>query len=73
MLILPTEKTVRSLVSNTFNDENLSKIFENLNPQQRIVNILFDEVKLKKATRYFGNHLMGYSENNPGDLATSAL
>ena len=72
-LILPTEKHVRSLISNTFNGENLSKIFDNLKPQQRIVNILFDEVKLKKATRYFGSHLMGYSENNQSDLATSAL
>ena len=57
-LIPPTEKTLRSLISNTFNDENLKTIFENLQPQQHIVNILFDEVKLKKATRYFGNHLM---------------
>ena len=58
-LIPPTEKTLRSLISNTFNDENLKTIIENLQPQQRIVNILFGEVKLKKATQYFGNHLMG--------------
>lgn len=72
-MILPGEKFIRSLLSNTFQDENLSNIFENLQPQQRIVNILFDEVKLKQVTRYCGGHIMGYAENNSSELATSAL
>ena len=72
-LILPNEGLIRSLISNTFKDENLGNILKNLNPQQRVVNMLFDEVKLKKSIRYYGNHLLGYSENNPSDLATSAL
>ena len=54
-------------------DENLTNIFETLQPQQRIVNILFDEVKLKKCIRYSGKYIMGYADNNPSELATSAL
>ena len=53
--------------------QNLSNIFEQLQPQQRIVNILFDEVKLKQATRFSGGHIVGYAENNSNELATSAL
>ena len=72
-IILPGKTLIKSLLSNTFQDKNLSNIFEKLQPQQRIVNILFDEVKLKQAIRFSGGHILGYADNNPEELATSAL
>ena len=44
-----------------------------LKPEQRLVNILFDEVKLKEATRFTGGHIVGHANDKEGDLATSAL
>ena len=73
-LILPREKLVRELMNRSFQNNNLSKLFEKLKPEQRLVNILFDEVKLKKAMRYNDSHVIGYAVNSPTDqLATSAL
>ena len=53
-IILPREKFIRELMSKSYQDNNLAKLFETLKPQQRFVNILFDEVKLKKAMRFTG-------------------
>ena len=72
-IILPGKTLIDSLLSNTFKDINLSTIFKELQPKQRMVNILLDEVKLKKAVRFSGGHILGYAENNPDELATSAL
>ena len=72
-MILPSERLIKSLLSNTFQDENLSDIFEILQPRQRIVNIIFDEVKLKQVTRYSGGYIMDYAEYKSSELATSAL
>ena len=72
-MILPSERLIKSLLSNTFQDENLSNIFEILQPRQRIVNIIFDEVKLKQVTRYSGGYIMDYAEYKSSELATSAL
>ena len=47
-----------------------------MKPQQRLVNILFDEVKLIQAIRLIGGHIIGHASNKPEDneeLATSAL
>ena len=47
-----------------------------MKPQQRLVNILFDEVKLIQAMRLIGGHIIGHASNKPEDsedLATSAL
>ena len=53
---------------------NLEKLLETLKPQQCLVNILFDEVKLKQSMRFYGAHAVAHAENmESNDLATSAL
>ena len=57
-------------------DNNLGLIFQELKPQQRLLNILFDEVKLIQAMRLIGGHITGHASNKPEDseeLATSTL
>ena len=49
----PSIKIIKRLLSNASQDENL-KTLANLKPQQMLVNILFDEVKLTQATRFIG-------------------
>ena len=49
----PSIKIIKRLLSNASQDENL-KTLANLKPQQMLVNILFDEVKLTQATRFSG-------------------
>ena len=72
---LPCErkKNIRELMSQSLSDSNLEKLFESLKPHQRLVNILFDEVKLKQAMRFTGGHIVGHAEYNGNVLATSAL
>ena len=69
-------RLIQNLLSNTFHDNNLGLIFQELKPQQCLVNILFDEVKLIQAMRLIGGHIIGHASNKPEDseeLATSAL
>ena len=42
---LPREQLIRDLTSCSFQDVNMPVIFSDLKPQQRILNIIFDEVK----------------------------
>ena len=42
-----------------------------LKPQQPLVNILFDEVKLIQATCFTGWHVIGYANNTSDDLANN--
>lgn len=72
-ITLPREKLIRELMSQSYIDNNLAKLFETLKSQQRLTNILFDEVKLKKAMRFTGGHIVGHAANKPEELATSAL
>ena len=72
-ITLPREKFIRDLMSKSYQENNSAKLFETLKPQQRLVNILFDEVKLKKAMRFTGGHVVGHAANKPEELATSAL
>ena len=54
----------------------MEKLFQKLKPQQRLVNIIFDEVKLTKTLRYSGGRVVGYAQNGSCDsevLATHAL
>ena len=51
-IILPRERTIRELISKSLSESNLEKILETLKPQQRLVNILFDEVKLKQSMSF---------------------
>ena len=57
-------------------DKNLEQLFQKLKPQQRLVNILFDEVKLTETLRYSGGRVVGYAQNGSCDsevLATHAI
>ena len=58
-------------MNKSFQNDNLEKLFIELKSQQRLVNILFDEVKLKKAMQFSNSHY--WASNDPNDLATSAV
>ena len=54
----------------------MKQLFQQLQPQQRLVNILSNETKLTKILRSSGGGLVGYAENVVFDdkvLATHAL
>ena len=75
-VILPRPKLLKKLLSCSLNEEHLKDLFQNLKPEQRLVNILFDEVKLTETLRYSGGRVLGYAQNASGDnevLATHAL
>ena len=75
-ICLPHGNRIRELLSYASDDTNLEKLFAELKPEQRLVNLLFDEVKLVSAVRFTGGHMMGYATNDPDSpntLATSAL
>ena len=59
VLALPSIKFINKMLSNTLQEANLVKLFLQLKPQQRLVNILFDEVKLVQATRFVGGAYFG--------------
>ena len=74
-IALPNEKLRQNLLSKTFHDNNLGLIFQELKPQQHLVNILFDEIKLIQAMCLIGGHIIGHASNkreDSGELATSA-
>jgi len=75
-IVLPRVELLKKLLSYNLHDENLKQLFQKLQPQQRLFNILFDEVKLTETLRYSGGHVVGYAQNDSGDievLATHAL
>ena len=69
IIILPDEQMIRGLLTKSLSDDNLEK----LKPEQKLVNILFDEVKLKQAIRFIGGHIRGHAFDKNNVLATSAL
>ena len=73
-VILPCIKTIKNLLSRSFQDSNLPIPFQQLKLQQKIVNVLFDEVKLTQAMRFSGGHVIGYATNGESEiLATHAM
>ena len=48
-IFLPKEQFIHDLMSRSVNEENVRLVMEDLQPNQRLVNIVFDEVKLKSA------------------------
>ena len=57
---------------------NLKTLFDKLSPEQRLVNILFDEVKLTQAMRFTGGHVFRHAHNvsdasEMEELSTHAL
>ena len=81
VLALPGVTTLKKMLRGSFQDANLPNLFKELKPQQKLVNLLFDEVKLTQTLRYSAGHVLGYAKNldNPEDksspeiLATHAL
>ena len=63
-VVFPSIYMIKKLFSSTLNKENLQQLIEQLLPQQQLVNILFDEVKLTETLRYSGGKILGYAENN---------
>ena len=70
---LPREQLIRDLMSRSFNDAILKVQLNVLPCEQRFVNLLFDDVKLKSALRYSAGHILGHACNESDCLATSAL
>ena len=62
--ILPSVKKVKDILSKSVQDLNLAKMFRKLTPQQCVVNIYFDEVKLVETLRFSGGQVQGYARNN---------
>ena len=75
-VVLPRVKLLKKLLSSSLHDKNLEQIFQKLKPQQRLVNSLFDEVKLIETLRYSGVRVVGYAQNGSCDsevLTTHSL
>ena len=72
-ITLPRERMIRDIMDKSTGEENLANLLKSLAPEQRLVNILFDEVKLVSTIRLTGGHVIGMAENDPDDLATHAL
>ena len=73
VIVLPEERTIRPLLSKSLCEDNLGKLFAEHKPNQRLPNILFDEVKLKQSLRFVGGHIHGHTYDSNKVLATSAL
>lgn len=58
LYVLRTKISLEDLLSLVQNDNNLEKPFKELKPDQRFVNVLFDEAKLASSLRYTGGHVM---------------
>ena len=73
VIILQEERKIRRLLSKSLCKDNLGKLFAELKPNQRLANILFDEVKLKQSLRFVGDHIHRHTYNSNKVLATSVL
>ena len=51
-VVLPSIDMIKKLFNSTLNKGNLQQLIKQLLPQQQLVNILFDEVKLTETRRY---------------------
>ena len=65
---LPCTKIIKQMLSCSMQDKNLAELFRKLKPQQCLVNVLFDEVKLIQVYRYSGGHVLGCAENESATL-----
>ena len=73
VICLPKEKCIRDLMSRSLKEENVRLVMQDLQPKQRLVNVLFDEVKLKSALRFLVGHILAQALNSSNQLASSAL
>ena len=51
----------------------MQKVFSNLNNKQKYCKILADEMHIKPAIRYQGNHVVGYATDEPTKAAKTIL
>ena len=63
LIILPSTEKVKQLLARSVQDSNLKTLFDQLKSQQRLVNLMFDEVKLVETLRFSGGNVLGYSQN----------
>lgn len=71
-VLVPREENVCDLMYKTDSDINLRKPFGEIKPKQLLINVLYDEEKLKQALRFSGGYLTEYVEKKLEKLATSA-
>lgn len=71
LIILPSTKQVKQMLAISVQDSNLKTLFDQLKPQQRLVNVMFDEVKLIETLRFSGGHVLGYAENGEDEMLAS--
>ena len=60
-VVLPRVELLKKLLSSRLHDKNLEQLFQKLKPQQRLVNVLFNEVNLTETFRYSGGCVVGYA------------
>ena len=47
----------------------IKSVFHRLKTEEKKVSIVFDEMYVTPAARFRGGHIIGYSEDNPSELA----
>ena len=57
-IVLPRERRIREILSKTDSETNLAQLLQSLPPEQRLVNVLFDEVKLISTRRFTAGHVL---------------
>lgn len=70
-VLVPGEENVCDLMCKTDSDINLRKPFGEIKSKQLLINVLYNEEKLKQALRFSGGCLTEYVENKLEKLATS--
>ena len=59
--------------SKSVQDKKLKGSFGKLKTEQRLVNVMFDEVKLTATLHFSGGHIYCYAQNNEQLLASHAM
>ena len=54
-------------------ENTIKSVFEKLNGRERYCKLLVDEIHIKAAVRYRGNHVVGYSHDEPSKIARTVL
>ena len=49
-------KVIKKLLSKCSQDANIKAFFDKLSPEQRLINIIFEEVRLTQAMCFTGGH-----------------
>ena len=63
----------KDMLRKSVQDTNLVKMFRSLTPQQRAVNIYFDDVKLVETLRFSGGQVQGYARNIDDGVQSETL